>query len=719
VLEEKNYTKMVSTKWRPLMLMFLVLVPQLEAAVVAQDKVFEMVHQARQIFANLTGPQTDASLLPSADAEVPIVDPLSLELAVLQVTDSLSREMSSPTWQAMLRALGGDREILKRFAQLRPRFAAIEKRLTRGQVEDHFSLLGDSMETPWTRLWPQLQTLIETVGNLHDWFDRYQRNSAVVNERTLRDYAETVHGSDGLTTVKAIESIHKAICPENPNQEEYHDQWDCSGGAFDILKNATMQASDGFICSLSKSPHQFVYDLYSLLALTEAKGYAMMQFSWMLLRLYGKGNFTQESEMARADFERRVAEKAQAARNVLSQLPTWMWKCDTPQSEQIENETYIQFTELLQGYIVNEVDMNQDKTCKDSCSAYTNSQEQGCFGNQFCSKSRRCPKGRIYNCGFVEADSTVCTTDEPGRRYSWIEYKSGRVFGQKSECKQPGQSKNTVDSWWRWLFWHCSYCTCLCDQPGLKSDRYISLLPALANAKANHVVTGLRFVKEGRVVHVQIQEGAALPRGMVNASTLQWKTVKPVDIPAHREESLEDGPGYATLRYEERAVDLDDLVAPEGYVVTGLRFRKLGGHVNLEMQVSPIGFATGLIEADRATWISNDNTPANEVKPRVKMSLVSPDVPTLSTTPSVPDSNPDQYIEFQASSLEKDVSQTTVPFLDAQPVFPVPSTWLTGIGLYHKGQPGYGGFLAFRVATLNVSDYMVMPTSGLFQKEDV
>ena len=50
-----------------------------------------------------------------------------------------------------------------------------------------------------------------------------------------------------------------------------------------------LQSSDGYLCSLSKSPHQVVYDLYTLLALTDAKGYAMMQFSWMLLRLYGKG----------------------------------------------------------------------------------------------------------------------------------------------------------------------------------------------------------------------------------------------------------------------------------------------------------------------------------------------------------------------------------------------------------------------------------------------
>ena len=31
--------------------------------------------------------------------------------------------------------------------------------------------------------------------------------------------------------------------------------------------------------------------------------------------------------------------------------------------------------------------------------------------------------------------------------------------------------KIKVDSWWRWLFFHCSYCLCKCDAPGPTSDR--------------------------------------------------------------------------------------------------------------------------------------------------------------------------------------------------------------------------------------------------------
>jgi hypothetical protein len=68
------------------------------------------------------------------------------------------------------------------------------------------------------------------------------------------------------------------------------------------------------------------------------------------------------------------------------------------------------------------------------------------------------------------------------RRYSYIEYENGRILGKKGSCEQ-GLTK--VDSWWRWLFWHCSYCFCLCDEQGPKSDRYFNLREVKADVANN------------------------------------------------------------------------------------------------------------------------------------------------------------------------------------------------------------------------------------------
>ncbi len=224
------------------------------SAIVAQEKVKEMVEQAH-VMLNASTSESELRLLENGGEKrigtTELSQPLSLQIAVLHVTDALSREMNLPKWQAMLRALGGDREILKRFTQLRPHFAALEKRLySQGQdggTEEQLDQLAalNTSSTTWTRIWPQLQTFIHTVANLHDWFDRYQRNAAVVNERTLRDYAETVHGTDGLTISRALASIHKAVCPSSTSEDDIESANNntdtCSEGVLETLQIALTQ----------------------------------------------------------------------------------------------------------------------------------------------------------------------------------------------------------------------------------------------------------------------------------------------------------------------------------------------------------------------------------------------------------------------------------------------------------------------------------------------
>lgn len=201
----------------------------MECAVVAEGKIKEMIHQARMDHSTLTDSNPIANLFElNDDSSKELAQPLSLQMAVVRVTDALNREMNSPKWQAMLRALGGDREILKRFGQMRQHFDVLQKQLNRdqdggGDVEDQLQQLADSNTTSkWSSLWPIVRSSIETVDSLHDWFDRYQKNSAVVNERTLRDFADTVHANGGLTLANTLDAIHKMVCPA-PIVNEFHD----------------------------------------------------------------------------------------------------------------------------------------------------------------------------------------------------------------------------------------------------------------------------------------------------------------------------------------------------------------------------------------------------------------------------------------------------------------------------------------------------------------
>lgn len=57
--------------------------------------------------------------------------------------------------------------------------------------------------------------------------------------------------------------------------------------------------------------------------------------------------------------------------------------------------------------------------------------------------------------------------------------------------------------------------------------------------------------------------------------------------------------------------------------------------------------------------------------------------------------------------MEKDAAQTTVPFIDVQPV--TAKVPLSGIGIYHKGRRGFGGFLAPSIFTYDFISHVKLP----------
>ena len=214
------------------LVVFLSAIAGSSAAVNAADKVLEM---ARQVF----NVNKDSLLLGMKEGllgkeqqqqqqqqqkhtnvlTTTMTESLAVHFDVLEITDSLGREMTSPTWQAMLRALGGDREILKRFKGLRDKFAQLESQLTESQTVERLEELS-KLSPAWNKVWSHLQNRVEKVTNLYEWFDRYQKNSEAVNERTLKDYALAVHSKDGESVKRTEETIHELVCPEKKDEDD-------------------------------------------------------------------------------------------------------------------------------------------------------------------------------------------------------------------------------------------------------------------------------------------------------------------------------------------------------------------------------------------------------------------------------------------------------------------------------------------------------------------
>ncbi|CAH0564544.1 unnamed protein product [Brassicogethes aeneus] len=478
------------------------------------------------------------------------------------------------------------------------------------------------------------------------------------------------------------------------------------------------QELDTLKCDTNQSAQQVLYNLYNSIALTELKGYTMIQFSYMLLKLYNEGNFTKEAQQQQERFESRSNAAIRAIKAAMEGLSRDLYRCDP--RKHVKGKTYEEVTQLLQGYVQNEVDMNNEGTCRENCAEYKYTKSYGCYKNLYCRQQRNCA-GKILNCKYYDSDMWICPASPlSGRRYEYIKYESGEVLGRETACFR-GQTK--VDSWWRWLFWHCSYCMCLCDEAGPNSDRFFNLRPVESNMTHNMVVTGLRFVKVNRVFHLQVQEGLLEPFGKIDETTLRWV---PVDGYKITDRNVHNGQDYHQLSWEQRALDLDDLQGDQGQLVTGVKFKKIGSHLNFEIRLTPFDFKNGTLvdPVNKSIWKDNPNTDSSLKNPRLhgpikpvhltRLNLYQPDIPTRTTSPSVPDSSTDQYVEFVNSDFKKDAAQTTVPFIDIQPVQSLIAAPLSGAGIFHKGQPHFGGFVAPKLITYDFREHLkaIFPEEG-------
>lgn len=91
---------------------------------------------------------------------------------------------------------------------------------------------------------------------------------------------------------------------------------------------------------------------------------------------------------------------------------------------------------------------------------------------------------------------------------------------------------------------------------------------------------------------------------------------------------------------------------------------------------------------------------------RTEFVIDKPDIPTRSKAPNSPDSKTNQFLNFAPTDLGKDVAQTTIPFIDIQPVTTNPPFPLSGAGIYHKGRSGFGGYIAPKIMTYDFTSHL-------------
>lgn len=107
----------------------------------------------------------------------------------------------------------------------------------------------------------------------------------------------------------------------------------------------------------------------------------------------------------RESYQERTAEKAAAVKEAMRTAERDMWRCDP--REHRDGETYVELTQLLQGHIQNEVDMNSDSSCRENCAYYSYAKSHGCYHSQVCAKLPRC-NGKLIDCQYIDSDMWVC-----------------------------------------------------------------------------------------------------------------------------------------------------------------------------------------------------------------------------------------------------------------------------------------------------------------------
>lgn len=209
------------------------------------------------------------------------------------------------------------------------------------------------------------------------------------------------------------------------------------------------------------------------------------------------------------------------------------------------------------------------------------------------------------------------------------------------------------------------------------------------------MVTGVRLVKENGVIQLAISQRTLKKFGRTDE--FEEGTWKLADNQfAVTDVGAVDGIDYFTLSYEHRSINLDDLVIPQGKLVTGIQFNVLNDHLILQIRATDFDYFEGrLVNTTHNLWVMNDNGGQTEINIEKKKNPVESVINDL----HIPENVPNSFVQFGPSDMEFDVGQSTVPLIDTFPLESRNPVVLGGVGLTYKRNDESGGFIGLKTIT--------------------
>lgn len=207
------------------------------------------------------------------------------------------------------------------------------------------------------------------------------------------------------------------------------------------------------------------------------------------------------------------------------------------------------------------------------------------------------------------------------------------------------------------------------------------------------VITGVALQKRNRVIQFVILERELQPEAEVNSVRYgpnQWQAST---FDFLNSSDSKEGVDYHTLTWENRSINLDTIALPAHQVLTGVRFMLHDGRLAVQIRATDIDFNSGkLIHLEQSEWINSVDS-----KQRSKIEIRGGNVPTRTLSVHNPVDSANKFVEFEPSSVQKDVAQVTVPYIESVLLEASDPQPLSGLGLYYKGDAEYSGFIAVKL----------------------
>ncbi|KAH0550516.1 hypothetical protein KQX54_019877 [Cotesia glomerata] len=243
--------------------------------------------------------------------------------------------------------------------------------------------------------------------------------------------------------------------------------------------------------------------------------------------------------------------------------------------------------------------------------------------------------------------------------------------------------------------------SCFCDKqsdPKL-SIRKLSLRPLCTNTIKNEVITGIRFALKDNVIRIEIQK-SQIKNGTIDSKTKEWKSAD--DYP------LKEIPDIVTLDYNIKSFNLDDIQLQIGDLLTGVKFQLLkDNHISLAVRGTAMYNSYSQEPSNNHHWYypktlydeERENIPLEDFHNSAELSWQNEELSQSGRN----------YVDLTVGiHSHKFKNIPVLPFFDSQNL--ISDMPLGGLGLYYKGYPSFGGFLAFKLADSQFNFNMIKCT---------